>query len=186
MPPNTTRTNGSPPTESQRSLFRSDTRAGAASQIDFVNGMILLLFGVIFFFGASTAMLATMSDGGAGDQLGSFRASEKLSGDVFVQNTSDSIATEDCVDAFFDGTTNTTGCDHDTDWDDPNEQQYLRNVLSLSPNQQTSVTLVWNDDGTTRDIGGNPPVDDVGQYSRQIPVDTGSGYRWATVTIYVW
>lgn len=182
-------TQPSPPTTTDGnsvSQFRQDTRGGPASQIDFANGMVILLVGVLFFFGASTVMLAGLSEAGPGDQLASWRAADKLSGDVFLENGTADTPHKDCIDAFFAQSPDPT-CEHDNTWTGGStEQDYLRSVLLLEANQRVAVDIVWADTGNTEHLGGNPPIDDIGQYQRRLPVDTGSGFRWATLKVYVW
>lgn len=175
--------------------FLDDKRAGAASQIDFANGMVILLFGIIFFFAASTALVAAVDTTGTGDQSASFRVSNKLVGDIFLEQPGTNNPTRECIDGYFVGPPETSVCDHDSAWGNPSDgQSYLRNSLSLKPEQQAAVVLndkdgnVYTRDGNTYRLGGTPPQGNVGKYQRRIAADMDDDgeSEWYTLTIYVW
>lgn len=163
-----------------------DTRGGSASQIDFANGMIILLFGIIFFFGASTVVLAGMADSGPEDQLTSWRISDKMVSDIFVEDTTESTPAEQCVTAFFNSASN-SDCEHDSTWESGSEEDYLRESLSLGDNQRVAVKLVDSSGTVQQQTGGNPPVTEIGQYQRRIPIEESTDtYEWYTLKVYVW
>lgn len=162
---------------------------GQAEQIDFLNGMIILLFGVGLFFAGGSVLFGIGVDSTADREGAALSADERLVEDLLVANVSDDRLDRDCVDAYF--AENATGvCTREDGFLDGVEttRGWLDRSLGLALRANVTVVdgdgIVTSPGGIEYAIGPSPPPDaEVFESNRFVAFDDGE-YR--TVLVRVW
>lgn len=164
---------------------------GQAEQIDFLNGMVILLFGVGLFFVGGSVLLSIGVDSSPDREGAALNADQRLVEDLLVSDVRDTELDRDCLDAYFgmnasgvctrgDGVVNGTG----------GEQRWLRRSLGVETELRVNVTVVDNGtvltgpDGTAYSLGPSPPPD-VAVFESNRFVTVGDG-EYHTVFVRVW
>lgn len=169
----------------------SEPDRGQAEQIDFLNGMLILLFGVGLFFAGGSVLFSIGVDSDPDRQGAALGADQRLVGDLLVANVSDTDLDRGCVAAFF--AVNETGvCTReDALLDGINSTGvWLDRALGLNAGLQVNVTIVdggtvlTGPDGAEYAIGPSPPPDvEVFESNRFVTFGDGGYY---TVLVRVW
>ncbi len=196
-------TNDSTSVADRVGLFQDATRA-QASQIDFMNAMIILLLGIGLFLAASSVILTVAESSGSAEEYVAQRSAERVADDVLLNSTGDSFPDAECTAKFF-TQDETYDCPSLTlqNTSDP-DSEYLRHMLGVSThsNRYTiNVTLeqkgrVWtqsldgsSDTANTYALGpSRPEKGGVTTFTRHVTYDSnGDGDReYFTVVIRVW
>jgi hypothetical protein len=161
-----------------------------AEQIDFLNGMIILLFGVGLFFAGGNVLFGIGVDSNPDREGATLNADRRLVEDLLVSDIGATALDRGCVDAYFD--TNETGvCSRvdrlDGSW---SELRWLRRSLGVENNRHVNVSIVDNGRVVTSQAGvsyalGPTPPPDVAVFESNRFVRFGDGgYR--TVSVRVW
>lgn len=170
--------------------FSDDTRGGAATQIDFANGMVILLGGILFYFAVTSLFLGTITTEGPGDQATTYRVSNHLVGDIFLTNASSQTADAGCIHAYFTKTSpNSSGCNHDPAWGDTTDDDYLQQSLSLTDTQSAHIEFRDSTGTAVFELGQDSlPDGNIGKYHRRVVTDmnTDGTPEWYTVVVYIW
>jgi hypothetical protein len=147
----------------QRAVGTARADRGQAEQIDFLNGMVLLLFGVGLFFAGGSVLLSIGVDSGPDREGAALNADQRLVEDLLVGDVRDTELDRDCVDAYF-GMNETGVCTRADGLVDgtESEQRWLRHSLGLEANLQSNVTVVDDGsvvtgNGTAYSLGPSPP-----------------------------
>ena len=167
------------------------TDRGQAEQIDFLNGMILLLFGVGLFFAGGTVLFGVGIDSSPDRQGAALTADQRLVEDLFVSTVGDTELDRGCVSAYF-GMNESGVCTRadgvvDGNW---SEQQWLRHSLGLDKELRVNATVVdggsvvTGPDGVEYTLGASPPPD-VAVFESSRFVTFGEG-EYHTVLVRVW
>lgn len=177
---------------------RTDDSTGAdrgqAEQIDFLNGMIILLFGVGLFFAAGSVLFAVGVDSSPDREGATLNADQRLVGDLLVADIGDTELDRDCADAYF-GMDESEVCIRTDGLVDGSgsEQQWLRHSLGLEDELQVNVTvveggpggdIVTSPGGVEYALGPSPPPEDEVFESNRF-VTFGDG-EYDTVFVRVW
>lgn len=165
---------------------------GQAEQIDFLNGMIIFLFGLGLFFASGSVLFAVGVDSEPDLETAAHNADQRLVDDIFVTTPGGIPANLSCVAAYF------AMEEHDRcglrpatfDTAAPTESHWLRRSLGLGPDLDVNVTIRTGDgqmtlpDGTPATLGPSVPHDgEVAHSSRFVRVGKNE-YR--TVFVRVW
>jgi hypothetical protein len=161
-----------------------------AEQLDFLNGIVLLLFGVGLFFAGASVLLDIGADSSPDREGAAFNADQRLVGDLLVDDVGDSALDWACADAYF-GRNETGVCIRspglvDDSWP---EQRWLRRSLGLESELAVNVTVVdngsvVNSSGVSYALGPSPPSDTaVFESNRFVTFGDGEYY---TVLLRVW
>lgn len=121
----------------RKSQAQRPATRGQATQIDFLNAIVILMFSLAAFFGFSMIILDIHDSGGPADDISSTRSADRLADDVFLNNTTDNIADRACTQAFF-------SMDSNTKCDVPggtNETKYVHDTLGVSYDYEINITL---------------------------------------------
>ena len=168
---------------------RTSNRA-QAEQLDFLNGMILLLFGVGLFFAGASVLLDIGADSSPDRKGATLNADQRLVDDLLVDEIGDPTLARTCADAYF-GRNETGVCARatglvDSSW---SEQRWLRRSLGLESERGVNVTVVdngsvLNSSGVPYALGPSPPSDTaVFESNRFVTFGDGEYY---TVFLRVW
>jgi hypothetical protein len=172
-----------------RALVTDDR--GQAEQIDFLNGMIILLFGVGLFFAGGSVLFSIGVDSSPDHESAVLNADQRLVEDVLVSDVGETELDRACADAYFE--LNASGVCTRADGvveDSMSEQQWLRQSLGLEDELRVNVTVV--DDGSVvtspagveYSLGPSPPPDaEVFESNRFV---TFGGGEYDTVLVRVW
>ncbi len=169
-------------------LSRADR--GQAEQIDFLNGMIILLFGVGLFFAGGSVLFSIGIDSSPDREGAALNADQRLVGDLLVNDTSDIELDRSCADAYF-GMNESEVCTRADGVVDnaTTEQGWLRRSLGLESELRVNVTVV--DDGrivtngtVEYALGPSPPPDAPVFESNRFVTFGGGAYQ--TVFVRVW
>jgi hypothetical protein len=166
------------------------TDRGQAEQIDFLNGIVILLFGVGLFFAGGSVLLSIGVDSSPDRQGAALNADQRLVEDLLVGDIEDTQLDRDCVDAYF--RMNASGvCTRASGVVDGSgdEQRWLRHSLGLETKLGVNVTVVDNGsvvtgNGTAYSLGPSPPPD-VAVFESNRFVTFGDG-EYHTVFVRVW
>jgi hypothetical protein len=161
-----------------------------AEQIDFLNGMIILLFGVGLFFAGGNVLFGIGVDSNPDREGATLNADRRLVEDLLVSDIGATALDRGCVDAYFD--TNETGvCSRvdrlDGSW---SELRWLRRSLGVENNRHVNVSIVDNgrvvtsQTGVSYALGPTPPPDVAVFESNRFVRFGDGGYR--TVSVRVW
>lgn len=180
--------------------FVDDTR-GIAEQIDFLNGIMVLLLGFGLFMASSGVLLDSASHTGRGQDYTSIRSHEALADDLLVETVGDTVLSGECAEAYFNTETTTTtadNCDFNN-FDDSSETAYLRSSLGIDSRYEVNVTIEdpsgplsadVDGDGTSRTFAmgaDTPESGTVAAYHRQVTFgqDVSGDGEWDYYTLYV-
>ncbi len=190
------------PKDKPRKKHGKRTDRAQAEQIDFLNGMIILLFGLGLFF-ASASVLFTIGAESNPDLEGEAQnADNRLVEDVLADEPGTLVLAETCADAFF-------GLDEHEDCgltpelfntSAPSEIHWVRHALGLTDNRYANVTVVagefagenpsggfdfvHGESGTEYAVGPTPPPGvTIAETNRFIATGEGEYY---TVFVRVW
>ena len=162
---------------------------GQAEQIDFLNGMILLLFGVGLFFAGGSVLFSIGIDSSPDREGAALNADQRLVGDLLVNDTRDTELARSCADAYFG--MNESGVCTRADGvvgNGTTEQQWLRRSLGVESELHVNVTVVDNGsvvtNGVAYALGPSPPSDVPVFESNRFVTFGGGEYR--TVFVRVW
>ena len=167
---------------------------GQAEQLDFLNGMVILLFGVGLFF-AGGSVLYNIGVDSSPDRAGAaLNADQRLVEDLLVEDIEDTELDRACADAYFgmDETGICTRVDSIVDGSE-SEQQWLRYSLGLEDELHVNVTvleggidgdIVTSPGGVAYALGPSPPPD-VAVFESNRFVTFGDG-EYYTVFVRVW
>ena len=172
---------------------RDDTRRtlddrGQAEQIDFLNGMIVLLFGVGLFFAGGSVLFSIGVDSTADREAAAMSADQRLVEDLLVANVSDTRLDRDCADAYF-AENATRACTREDGLleDAETTREWLDRSLGLDLRANVTVVdggVVTSPDGVTYAIGPSPPPDaEVFETTRVVAFEDG---EYSTVLVRVW
>ena len=138
---------------------------GQAEQLDFLNGMIILLFGVGLFFAGAGVLLDIGADSSPDREGAARNADQRLVDDLLVREVGNTTLDPACADAYF-GRNKSGVCTRATglvngSW---SEQRWLRHSLGLEPERGVNVTVVdngsiVNNSGMPYALGPSPPPD---------------------------
>jgi len=171
--------------------WMADTDRGQAEQIDFLNGMVLLLFGVGLFFAGGTVLFNIGVDSSPDREGATLNADQRLVEDLLVSDVRDTELDQDCLDAYF-GMNASGVCTRRGDIVDGSgdEKRWLRRSLGLEADLRANVTVVDNGtllagpDGTAYSLGPSTPPDTAVFESNRF-VTVGNG-EYHTVFVRVW
>lgn len=144
-------------------LWTARADRGQAEQIDFLNGMVILLFGVGLFFAGGSVLLSIGVDSSPDREGAALNADQRLVEDLLVGDIGDTQLDRDCVDAYF--RMNASGVCTRADSpanDTGGEQRWLRHSLGLEARLGVNVTVVdsgtiLDNNGTAYSLGPSPP-----------------------------
>ena len=162
---------------------RRPTDRAQAEQIDFLNGIVILLVGLGLFFAAGSVLLGIGVDAKFDERQATTNAEQRLL-DVLTGGGDGLRLTQSCVQSYFEMETE-TDCGLDETVFDVNttgEVDWLRHSLGLEDALEANVTLVG--DSTERRLGATPPTDGEISETRRFVADGLGGY--ATVYVRVW
>lgn len=163
---------------------------GQAEQIDFLNGIIILLFGVGLFFAGGSVLFSIGVDSSPDREGAALNADQRLVGDLLVTDIRDTELNRSCADAYFSMNesrvcTRASGVVSNA----TTEQQWLRRSLGVESELRVNVTVV--DDGSVVTnatveyaLGPSPPPD-VAVFESNRFVTFGDG-EYQTVLVRVW
>lgn len=163
-----------------------------AEQIDFLNGMVILLFGLGLFFASSGVLFAVGVDSNPDLETAAANADQRLVDDLLVTAVGDVPANETCVAAYFAMDTHEPCGISATEFDTsaPTEHHWLQHSLGLGDELAVNVTIhggsgvVTAPDGTPYALGPSVPASDkVAASSRFVRLDSD---RYRTVSVRVW
>lgn len=172
-----------------RQCLPNDDR-GQAEQIDFLNGMVILLFGAGLFFASGSVLFAVGVDSNPDRQGAAVNADQRLVADLLVNDTGAATLDRDCLDAYF-GMSPEAVCARADGLVDgaTSETAWLRRSLGLEDRLEVNVTVVdeggvvTGPGGVTYALGESPPSGAaVFESNRFVTVD---GEYW-TVLVRVW
>lgn len=190
------------PEDKPRRQHDQQTDRAQAEQIDFLNGMILLLFGLGLFF-ASASVLFTIGAESNPDLEGTAQnADQRVVEDLLTDEPGTLVLAEACADAFF-GMDEHDGCGLTSEWFNtsaPSELHWIRHAIGLSDDRYANVTVVdgefagenpsggfdvvHGESGTEYAIGPTPPPGvAIAETSRFVAADEDEYY---TVLVRVW
>jgi hypothetical protein len=184
MRPNIIRTG----TRSTGGLSQDDR--GQAEQIDFLNGMVILLFGVGLFFAGGSVLFSIGVDSSPDREGAALNADQRLVGDLLVNDTRDVELARSCADAYF-GMNESEVCTRADGviGNVTTEQAWLRRSLGVESELHLNVTVV--DDGRIVTngtieyaLGPSPPPDAPVFESNRFVTFGGGAYQ--TVFVRVW
>jgi len=185
------RKTGNARTGSHRSRDRScpaDDR-GQAEQIDFLNGMIILLFGVGLFFAGGSVLFSIGVDSTADREGAALSADQRLVEDLLVANVSDDRLDRDCADAYFVENAAEV-CTREEGLLDSVEttRRWLDRSLGLALRANVTVVdgdgIVTSPGGVEYALGPSPPPDaEVFESNRFVAFEDG---EYNTVLVRVW
>jgi len=169
-------------------LLRDDR--GQAEQIDFLNGMIILLFGVGLFFAGGSVLFSIGVDSNPDREGAALNADQRLVEDLLVSDIRDTELDRSCADAYFrmNGSgvcTRAAGVVSNA----TTEQGWLRRSLGVESDLRVNVTVV--DNGTILTSGnvqyalGPSPPPDAPVFESNRFVTFGGG-EYQTVFVRVW
>jgi len=146
-----------------RFLHSKEHARAQAEQIDFLNAMIILLFGIGLFLAASSVVLNIAESEGPSKQYVALRGSERVADDLLVNTTEDVIANESCTEKFFAPEDTNSGCPTLTlqSTGQP-EEVYVRDMLGVSSqtNEYTvNVSLQRDSSVWSGDLNGDGDTD---------------------------
>lgn len=169
-----------------------------AEQIDFLNGMVILLFGLGLFIGSASVLLSIGLTGNADQELATANADDRLAEDILVTEPATLELDEECATAFFE-LIHREGCaipQAATLPESPSEDVWLRSVLGLEDEYTVNVTvfdanrsdgtreIVTGEAGPRYAIGPEPPVgEDISSSHRYL---AGGQDEYYTLTVRVW
>ena len=163
---------------------------GQAEQIDFLNGMVILLFGVGLFFAGGSVLFSIGVDSSPDREGAALNADQRLVGDLLVNDTRDIELDRSCADAYFamnesavctraDGVVSNT----------TTEQEWLRRSLGVESELRVNVTVVDDGrivtNGTVEYALGPSPPPDASVFESNRFVTFGGG-EYQTVFVRVW
>jgi len=161
-----------------------------AEQLDFLNGIVLLLFGVGLFFAGAGVLLDIGADSSPDREGAAFNADQRLVGDLLVDDVGDSALDRACADAYF-GRNETGVCIRAADLVDGSwsEQRWLRRSLGLESERGVNVTVVdngsvVNSSGVSYALGPAPPSGAAVYESNRFVASGNAEYY--TVLLRVW
>ena len=166
------------------------TDRGQAEQIDFLNGIVILLFGVGLFFAGGSVLLSIGVDSSPDREGAALNADQRLVEDLLVGDIEDTQLDRDCVDAYFRMNASGVCTRANGVIDGPgDEQRWLRHSLGLETRLGVNVTVVDNGsvvtaNGTAYSLGPSPPPD-VAVFESNRFVTFGDG-EYHTVFVRVW
>jgi hypothetical protein len=166
------------------------TDRGQAEQLDFLNGMIILLFGVGVFFAGGSVLFSIGIDSSPDRQGATLNADQRLVEDLLVSDVRETELNRTCTEAYF-GMNASGVCTRAPGVvnDSMTEQGWLRHSLGLEDELRVNVTVV--DDGSVVTssgveyaLGPSPPPDSaVFESNRFVTFGDGEYY---TVFTRVW
>jgi len=173
---------------------RADSDRGQAEQLDFLNGMIILLFGVGLFFAGGSVLYSIGVDSNPDRQGAALNADQRLVEDLLVADIGDTELDWGCADAYFgmDETEVCTRADGVVDGSG-SEQRWLRHSLGLEDELQVNVTVVeggidgdvvTSPGGVAYGLGRSPPPNQAVFESNRFV--TFGGGEYYTVFVRVW
>ena len=173
-----------------------------AEQIDFLNGMIILLFGLGLFFVSASVLFTVGADSQPDIEGTAQNADQRLVEDLLAEEPGTLVLADECANAFF-SMAEHEGCGltaEQFNTSAPSERHWLRHALGLTDERQANVTIVdgefagenptdgfeivHGDDGTEYAVGPTPPPGvDTAETTRFIAAGDGEYY---TVSVRVW
>jgi hypothetical protein len=169
---------------------RARVDRGQAEQLDFLNGMIILLFGVGLFFAGGSVLFSIGVDSSPDREGAALNADQRLVEDLLVSDIRDTELDRQCAEAYFGMNesgvcTRAGGLLNDT-W---SEQRWLRHSLGLETELHVNVTIVDSgsvvtSNGTEYSLGPSPPPD-VAVFESNRFVTFGDG-EYQTAFVRVW
>jgi len=167
-----------------------------ASQIDFLNALIILIIGTSVFFTFGVAIVdSEVADVGSNGVTAS-RAADRVADDLIRNATTEPLANRTCTAALFE-TTGNTDCRIPAAAPSDTELDYLRDILGLDRQYSANVTIrdpqrggIVSISGTEAKLGPKPPASgEVGSHHRYIaypPSGSSSTPDHYVVIVYVW
>ena len=132
----------------------ADDERAVAEQIDFLNGMVILLFGLGLFFAGAGVLFEIGVDTNPDREGTAHNADQRLVEDVLANGTGTLTLDPECADAYFEmdehGECGFTPAVFDTSA--PTELHWLRHSLGIEESLRANVTVV-DGDGTSPDTG---------------------------------
>jgi hypothetical protein len=178
-----------------RNLLQTDENSGHSSrgqaeQLDFLNAMVLLLAGIIFFFGFSAVVFGLSIDSNPDLSQTAGNADERLVEDLLVNQPGDTYLDQDCTDDYFGMAENVSCGITGFDVSAPNETHWLWHSLGVEDNRGINVTIsdgntvVTNSSGVSYTLGEPVPSNrDVAESTRYVSFD-GSAYYLVHVRVW--
>ena len=165
-----------------------------AEQIDFLNGMVILLFGLGLFFAGGSVLFDIGVDSTPDRETAAHNSDQRLVEDILARDPGSLTLDTDCVDAYFGMETNETCGLTDSVFNTsaPSENHWLRHSLGIEDDLQVNVTVrgapaneSQGDDASTvvHSLGPTPPADaSVAVSNRIVAIEDD----YETVAVRVW